>query len=105
MAILSKEDFFAALHARVSEDKSEDGITFLENMTDTYLDLENRANGSGEDWKAKYEALDESWKERYRHRFFSGSLDRMQPPGQSEEKDGYKPEEVTFDSIFKKKGS
>lgn len=69
MAILSKEAFMAALQARVGEGSTDDDLKFLEDMTDTYNDLETRV---GEDWKAKHDALDASWRQRYRDRFYHG---------------------------------
>lgn len=78
MAILSREDFFARLQARIGTETSDESITFLEDMTDTYNDLERRANGDGIDWERKYHELNESWKKKYTHRFFSGG-DRATP--------------------------
>lgn len=69
MAILTKEAFMAALQARVGEGSTDDDLKFLEDMTDTYNDLETRV---GEDWKAKHDALDASWRQRYRDRFYHG---------------------------------
>lgn len=97
MSILKRDEYFNALHARLGEDTSEESIAFLEDMTDTYNDLENRANGDGEDWKQKYYDLDESWKKRYRHRFFTGGGGKM-PEDEPEEKAA---EEITIDELFK----
>ena len=72
MPILKKEEFFEKLNARLNGDTSDEAIAFLEDMTDTYTELEKRANGDGEDWERRYHELDESWKKRYAHRFFSG---------------------------------
>ena len=68
--ILAKDEFFNAIHERIGNDTSDDGIAFIENMTDTYNDMEKRIAGNGEDWERKYKELDESWKKRYAHRFF-----------------------------------
>lgn len=97
MSILSKDEYFDALHTIIGEDTSEDAITFIENMTDTYNDMESRANGDGVDWKQKYNELDESWKKRYRHRFFTGGGGKT-PEDEPEEK---APEEITIDELFK----
>lgn len=100
MSVLSKDDYFSRLHARLAEDKSDEGIAFLEDMTDTYLDLENRAIGTGVDWEKKYKELDETWRARYRHRFFSGS--EMKIPGEPEPgKPEYSAEDVTIEDLFK----
>ena len=103
MAILSREDYFNRLHERIGSDTSEEAITFMEDMTDTYNDMENRTMGDGIDWEQKYHDLDESWKARYQHRFFNGG-DRCSS-GDSESESGddgddYNPEEVTVDNLF-----
>lgn len=104
MAVLSRDEYFARLNDRVGTDTSEESITFLEDMTDTYNDMENRVNGDGVDWEQKYHELDESWKARYQHRFFNGG-DRGVPNdmcgGSSEdESDEYNPNNVTVDNLF-----
>ena len=99
MAILSKEEYFAKLHERLGEDTSDESISFLEDMTDTYNDMENRANGDGTNWEQKYHDLDESWKKRYRHRFFSGGGGI--PEADERKDEGYNPENVTVNDLFK----
>ena len=102
MAILTREDFFARLENRLGHDTSDEAIAFLEDMTDTYNDLEMRAsNNTSEDWKKKYEELDESWKKRYRHRFFSGdSRGIPEGEGTANETEDYEPEEVKVEDLF-----
>lgn len=70
MAVLGKDDFIARVKARLGEELTDEDIAFLEDMTDTYEDLEGRV---GEDWKGKYDALDREWREKYVERFNSGS--------------------------------
>lgn len=104
MAVLKREDFFSRLDERLKGDTTDEGISFLEDMTDTYNDLERRANGDGVDWETKYKELDESWKKRYRHRFFSGSgTDSIVVDGEID-KEEYEPEEIKVDDLFKEKG-
>ena len=72
MAVLSKEDFMSRLQERIGEDTSDDAMSFIEDMTDTFNDMETRSSGnSDEEWKQKYEDLDKSWREKYKARFFS----------------------------------
>ena len=54
MAIKTKDELFEMIHTRIGDDSSDEAISFLEDVTDTYNDLEQRANGNGEDWKKKY---------------------------------------------------
>lgn len=102
MAVLGKDDFFKALHEKVGTDSSEESLTFLENMTDTYNDLENRANGDGVDWKKKYEENDKAWQDRYRHRFFNSDGGNPSSNDPDPNANGYDPTEITIDDLFKK---
>ena len=59
MAVLNKEEFLSRLQERIGEDTSDEAMTFIEDMTDTFNDMETRSNGqSDEEWKTKYEELD-----------------------------------------------
>lgn len=97
MAILNRDEFFNRLHDRIGSDTSDESISFLEDMTDTYNSLEQSANGDGTDWRQKYEELDEAWKKRYRHRFFSGNGGSNSMDDDITEKNN---REVTFDDLF-----
>ena len=72
MSVLNKEQFMERLKARIGEDTSDDAVSFIEDMTDTFNDMETRSNGqSDEQWQAKLDELDKSWRTKYRDRFFS----------------------------------
>lgn len=71
MAIKSKDEILEQIQVRFGEDTSDETISFLEDVTDTFTDLETRASGDGVDWKAKYEQNDKDWRQRYHDRFFS----------------------------------
>ena len=71
MAVRNKEEILEAIKTRVGEQTDDETISFLEDVSDTFTDLETRANGDGEDWKTKSEENDKSWRERYTNRFFS----------------------------------
>lgn len=73
MAILNKDEYINSIHARIGTDNSDESIKFLEDMVDTYEDLERKSAGDGEDWEKKYHELDETWKARYKHRFLTGT--------------------------------
>ena len=100
MAFLGRDDFFKRIHDYIPDATSDNDISFLEDMTDTYNELENRGNTDAEYWKNKFEENDKSWREKYKHRFFNGG-DRNVPAGrQSEEDDGYDPSSVGIDDLF-----
>lgn len=106
MAILSRDEYFASLHERLGSDSSEESIKFLEDMTDTYNDMENRVNGDGIDWEQRFNENDAMWRARYQHRFFNGG-DRSAPNenygGSQDEVDDYNPNDVQVDDLFQKK--
>ena len=45
MAMLDREKFFERIKERLGEDDSDEALSFLEDVTDTYDDLERRAAG------------------------------------------------------------
>lgn len=96
--ILSREQFFSSIHDRMGDDSSDDAITFIENMSDTYNELERRATGDGVDWERKYNELNESWKKKYTHRFFNGTNDYV--PNDTDD-NNEKSEDITINELFK----
>ena len=72
MAILDRDNFFKRIRERLGEDDSEEALSYLEDMTDTWEDMERRASREGEEnWEEKYNNLDAEWRKRYRDRFFN----------------------------------
>lgn len=96
MAVLTRDEFFERVQNVVGTDTSDNTLTFIEDMTDTYNSLEERASGDG-DWERRYHELDESWKEKYKKRFFSGG-------GSSriieEAKEDSKEKMIDYDDLF-----
>lgn len=96
MAVLSRDEFFSRLQTRLASDSSDEAITFLEDMTDTYNDLEEKAGHDGKDWEKKYKELDDAWKEKYKHRFFSGPGSSYRPMVETEEEE----KEIMVEDLF-----
>lgn len=71
MAVKTREEILEEVKARVGEQDDDETIAFLEDITDTFSDLETRANGDGIDWKARYEENDAKWRKKYAERFYS----------------------------------
>lgn len=67
--IRTKDDLLSIIKERIGEGTSDEDISLIEDINDTYTDLETRISESG-DWKAKYEENDESWRKKYKERFF-----------------------------------
>lgn len=69
MAVIENRDMFVErIRARLGEDTSDEAISFLEDMSDTYDHLNSMA-GDGEGWRSRYEENDRAWRERYTQRF------------------------------------
>lgn len=99
MSVLTREDFFTRLNDFVGDNSSDDAISFVEDMTDTYNDIETRANGDGTDWEQRYRENDEAWRKKYRSRFFSGTAPYPREDEIHEEK-----REITYEDLFTEKG-
>ena len=95
--IRSKEEMLDKVNKYIGEDTSEEAIELIEDISDSYDSFSDP-----EDWKAKYEELDETWKKKYKERFFEGS--NKTPTG--EDVDGETHEEaeekelVTYEDFF-----
>lgn len=100
MAVLSREDFLSRIQGKIGEDTSDEAMQFIEDMTDTFDSLVSSSNDK-EDWKAKYEENDKSWREKYKARFFSSEntspLDVKLSQEEDVKADG---EQTTFDDLF-----
>lgn len=101
MARLEREEFFNRIKERIGEDTSDDALKFMEDITDTYNELEERARGDGEDWKAKYEGLDTEWRKRYRDRFFNTGEGAKDDQEEDVKRDGEKTR--TFEELFEER--
>lgn len=69
MSVLNREEFMNRINAYVGEDTSDEALSFIGDMSDTYDELNK---GSGE-WESKYKNLDAEWRKKYKERFLTGS--------------------------------
>lgn len=97
MAILSREELMAKLSAKIGDDTSDEAIALTEDISDTFADLESKANGDGVDWKAEATRIDEEWRKKYRDRFFSGDGSEN---NQDDEQDD-EPKKTKYSDLFK----
>lgn len=97
MSVRTSEEILTSLKEILGEDTSDKALTLIEDITDTMSDLTAR-HSDGEDWKAKYEANDKEWREKYRDRFFNSPATDPDP----EPDPDTEPEEKTrFEQLFK----
>lgn len=98
MAIKTKDEILASIKEHFAEDSSDETIAFIEDVTDTFTDLETKANGDGKDWKAEAKRIDDEWRERYKARFFSASKETEEPEIEPEFDE---PKQLKFEDLFK----
>ena len=99
MSVVSKDSILESVKTMIGETPSDEGLELMENISDTYADLESRVNDT-EDWKTKYEENDRQWRQKYTERFSSGSApeDDTDP-----EPDDEPPTPKTFEELFEVK--
>lgn len=98
MAIKSKDEILSAIRSRFEEDTSDETIAFIEDVSDTFTDLENKGKPSGKDWEAEAKRIDEEWRKRYKERFFSGKT--VEDDDDFDDPD--EPKTYKFEDLFKK---
>lgn len=94
--IKTRDELMAKIKERFGEDTSDETLSLIEDVTDTFSDLENKAIDTT-DWKAKYEQNDKEWREKYKERFFGSTVKEEEEKYEEE-----KPRQMkTFDELFK----
>lgn len=93
--VKTREEILNEVRIRVGDDTSDEALAFIENVTDTLDDMQNRIDSNG-DWKTKYEANDKEWRKKYADRFFEGGVP---DPHRDEPPDDDKP--TKFEDLFK----
>lgn len=73
MAVIEKKQIMEQLKTLFGDNNSDEVLSFVEDVSDTFDELQNKAKGDGKDWKAEYEKNDAEWRQRYKDRFFSGT--------------------------------
>lgn len=100
---LTRDEYFNRINEMLKDSDDENSIKFLEDLTDTYNGLEDRARESeNNDWKKRYEENDAAWKKRYKDRFFSGGSEMRFNDSRDEEiTEEIKSENITIEDLFK----
>lgn len=98
MAIKTMEELMESVRTRLGDDQSDEALALLEDISDTYEDIQSRTN-SAVDWKKKYEDNDAEWRQKYRDRFFNKSNDN---DDNDNDDGGGKPNKpLTYNELFK----
>ena len=62
--IKGKEELVASLKAVLGDTPTDDGVALLEDLTDSFSDLEKQKKDIDAEWNAKFYILDKEWKQR-----------------------------------------
>ena len=103
MAVKSREDLFASMNTIIGDRNDDQALEFIQDMSDTF---DNMQSNSGEYTKEKFDALDASWRQRYRERFFSGSNEKDEEfikPNQQKEQEEKREETIQINDLFSAK--
>lgn len=97
MAVRSREEIMEAIRKRIGEDTSDEAISLLEDVTDTFADYETKV-ADKTDWKAKYDEMDANWRKKYIDRFSGKTGEEVKDEQEEQIKDDSEPR--TFDELF-----
>lgn len=97
MAVKTRDEIVEAVRKRIGEDTSDEAISLLEDVTDTFEDYETRV-ADKTDWKTKYDEMDASWRKKYMDRFSGKTGEEVKEEQEEQIKDDSEPR--TFDELF-----
>lgn len=92
--VKSISELIEVVKTRIGDNPDDDSVAFLEDITDTLTDYDNKTKDNT-NWKEKYNELDKSWKQKYIERFSDGDYE---DPDDENEDDVAVPEK--FDELF-----
>ena len=97
MGVKTRDEIMEALRKRIGEDTSDEAISLLEDVTDTFADYETKV-ADKTDWKAKYDEMDANWRKKYMDRFSGKTGEEVKDEQEEQIKDDSEPR--TFDELF-----
>lgn len=97
MAVKTRDEIVEAVRKRIGEDTSDEAISLLEDVTDTFADYETKVTDKT-DWKTKYDEMDASWRKKYMDRFSGKTGEEVKEEQEEQIKDDSEPR--TFDELF-----
>lgn len=102
MAILEKEAFMNLIKERIGDSTTDEDLKFIEDLTDTYNDLEQKSNtASDKEWEEKYNNLDKEWREKYKARFFQTDNDNDDDDDDDDNDSRENKDNIQIDDLFK----
>ena len=96
MAVLNRDDFIKRVRGVLGDNTSDDAVSFLDDMTDTYDDITNNSVTRAELENA-VNAKDEEWRKKYIERFEGGYTP---PPKGAQDDEKKRAENITIEELF-----
>ena len=104
MAIKSRDDLMNVLNNILGERNDDASLELLQDFADTFDDLSSH---TGTYTQEQYDALDASWRKRYKDRFFAGATDEgddeFVTPVSHQKPEPKREETITIKDLFKPK--
>lgn len=91
--IKSISELIENVKTRIGDNPDDESVAFLEDITDTLTDYDNKTKDNT-DWKNKYDELDKEWKQKYVERF----LEYVEDINEDNDDEVESPEK--FDDLF-----
>lgn len=98
--VRNKSELIETIKTFIGENDSDEAIAILEDVSDTFTDLEGRINDK-EDWKTKYEENNKAWRKKYKERFTAPLPEKESEDPETPEENPEEENELTFDNLFK----
>lgn len=98
MSIRTKDEMLGIIRERFADDTSDEVISIIEDITDTFDDYNTRL-ADQTNWHEKYTQNDNEWRQKYKERFFGGGNPKEEEEMLEPEKPMTKPK--TFEELFK----
>lgn len=95
--VRNKEEILNDIKGIIGDATDDTTIILLEDISDTFDDLESKTTDS-EDWKKKYEENDAEWRRKYTDRFFSAAPEDVPDPDPADPGEDHTP--MNFEDLF-----
>ena len=97
------EEFIKIVHDFIGDDTSERALKFVDDVTNAFNAAVTADAAENENWHKKYDELNETWRKKYMHRFFSGDVNFDEDNEDEEIIEARTAETITTDDLFDEK--
>lgn len=97
------EEFIKIVHDFIGDDTSERALKFVDDVTNAFNAAVTADSTDNENWHKKYDELNEAWRKKYMHRFFSGDVNFDGDNDDEEIVEARTAETITTDDLFDEK--